>query len=199
METKHYVDIAVIIIVAVLGLRGLKNGLIHEIMGVLGVVLGIYFASKYCIDGAKYIELAGLSFENRHILLMLAFILILAFVWIGFLVLGVIVARFVVILPEIAIINYFGGYVFSALKYFVILCVVVYGLTQVGFLKDPIKELTEGTRSYPIMYEVAEKIMSIEALQDLQKQYVEVEETAKKEVKKAATKAANEVVKSVIK
>ncbi len=199
METKHYVDIAVIIIVAVLGLRGLKNGLIHEIMGVLGVVLGIYFASKYCIDGAKYIELAGLSFENKHILLMLAFILILALVWIGFLVLGVIVARFVVILPEIAIINYFGGYVFSALKYFVILCVVVYGLTQVGFLKDPIKELTEGTRSYPIMYEVAEKIMSIEALQDLQKQYVEVEETAKKEVKKAATKAANEVVKSVIK
>lgn len=199
METKHYVDIAVIIIVAVLGLRGLKNGLIHEIMGVLGVVLGIYFASKYCIDGARYIELVGLSFENRHILLMFAFILILALVWIGFLVLGVIVARFVVILPEIAIINYFGGYVFSALKYFVILCVVVYGLTQVGFLKDPIKELTEGTRSYPIMYEVAEKIMSIEALQDLQKQYVEVEETAKKEVKKAATKAANEVVKSVIK
>lgn len=199
METKHYVDIAVIIIVAVLGLRGLKNGLIHEIMGVLGVVLGIYFASKYCIDGAKYIELAGLSFENRHILLMLAFILILALVWIGFIVLGVIISRFVVILPEIAIINYFGGYVFSALKYFVILCVVVYGLTQVGFLKDPIKELTEGTRSYPIMYEVAEKIMSIEALQDLQKQYVEVEETAKKEVKKAATKAANEVVKSVIK
>ncbi len=49
------------------------------------------------------------------------------------------------------------------------------------------------------MYEVAEKIMSIEALQDLQKQYVEVEETTKKEVKKAATKAANEVVKSVIK
>ena len=199
METKHYVDIAVIIIVAVLGLRGLKNGLIHEIMGVLGIVIGIYCASKYCIDVAKYIELAGLSFENRHILLMLAFILILALVWIGFLVLGVIVARFVVILPEIAIINYFGGYVFSALKYFVILCVVVYGLTQVGFLKDPIKELTEGTRSYPIMYEVAEKIMSIEALQDLQKQYVEVEETAKKEVKKAATKAANEVVKSVIK
>lgn len=199
METKHYVDIAVIIIVAVLGLRGLKNGLIHEIMGVLGIVIGIYCASKYCINGAKYIELAGLSFENRHILLMLAFILILALVWIGFLVLGVIVARFVVILPEIAIINYFGGYVFSALKYFVILCVVVYGLTQVGFLKDPIKELTEGTRSYPIMYEVAEKIMSIEALQDLQKQYVEVEETAKKEVKKAATKAANEVVKSVIK
>ena len=199
METKHYVDIAVIIIVAVLGLRGLKNGLIHEIMGVLGVVLGIYFASKYCIDGAKYIELAGLSFENRYILLMLAFILILALVWIGFIVLGVIISRFVVILPEIAIINYFGGYVFSALKYFVILCVVVYGLTQVGFLKDPIKELTEGTRSYPIMYEVAEKIMSIEALQDLQKQYVEVEETAKKEVKKAATKAANEVVKSVIK
>ena len=90
METKHYVDIAVIIIVAVLGLRGLKNGLIHEIMGVLGIVIGIYCASKYCIDGAKYIELAGLSFENRHVLLMLSFILILSVVWIGFLVLGVI-------------------------------------------------------------------------------------------------------------
>ncbi|WP_104717883.1 CvpA family protein [Helicobacter trogontum] len=183
METKHYVDICVVIIVAVLGLRGLKNGLIHEIMGVIGIVLGIYFASRYCVEGARYIELAGLNFENKHVLFMLTFILILACVWIGFLVLGVIIARFVVILPEIAVINYFGGYVFSALKYFVILCVIVYGLTQVGFLKEPIKNLTEGSKSYSIMYEVAEKIMNIETLKDLQKQYMQVEETATEAVK----------------
>lgn len=175
METKHYVDIGIIIIIAFLGLRGLRNGLIHEIMGVIGVILGIYFASKYCVTFAHYLNLAGLNFENKHVLWLLAFILILAAIWIGSLVVGSIVARFIVVLPEIAIINYFGGYVFSALKYFVILCVVVYGLTQIGFLTKPIQNLTEGTKSYPIMYELAEKIMNTETLQELQKQYSENE------------------------
>ena len=173
MDTKHFIDIGVIVIVALLGVRGLRNGLIHEIMGVVGVVLGIYFASKYCIEGAYYLELAGLKFENKHVLWMLSFILILAVIWIGSLVIGSIIARFIVVLPEIAIVNYCGGYVFATLKYFVILCVVVYGLTQVSFLKDPIQSLTKGTKTYPMMYEVAEKIMNTETLVELQKQYME--------------------------
>lgn len=173
MDTKYYIDIGVIVIVAFLGLRGLKNGLILEIMGVVGVVIGIYCASKYCVDGAHYLELAGLEFDNKNVLWILSFILILAAVWIGSLVIGSIIARFVVILPEIAIINYCGGFVFSALKYFVILCVLVYGLTQVGFLKEPIQNLTKDTKSYPIMYEVAKKIMNTETLVELQKQYIQ--------------------------
>lgn len=198
METRHYVDIGVIIIVALLGLRGLRNGLIHEIMGVIGVVLGIYFASRYCVEAGRYIELAGLTFDNEHVLWTLAFILILAIVWIGFLLLGAIIARFVVILPEIALINYCGGYVFAALKYFVILCVVVYGLTQVGFLKEPIKSLTDGTKSYPIMYEIAEKIMSIEALQDLQKQYIEGKKAQERNIEHIVQKKTQEIQKKLL-
>lgn len=183
METNYYVDIGIVAIVAFFGLRGLRSGLILEIMGVIGVVLGIYCASKYCVDGAKYLELAGLKFENKNILWTLSFILILALIWIGSLVVGSIVARFIIISPEIAIVNYCGGYVFSALKYFVILCVVAYGLAQVGFLKEPIQNLTKGSKAYPIMYEIAEKIINIETIQNLQKQYMNTEEVAKKAVK----------------
>lgn len=176
---NYYTDIGVIVIVAFLGLRGLKNGLILEIMGVIGVVLGIYCASKYCIEGAHYLELAGLKFDNKNVLWMLSFILILAVVWIGSLVVGSIIARFVVVFPEIAIVNYFGGFVFSALKYFVILCVFMYGLMQVGFLKEHIQNITQGSKIYPIMYEVAEKIINTETFSKLQKQYMENDSTQK--------------------
>ncbi len=195
MGSSGYVDIGVIIVVLLLGIRGLKNGLIHEIMGVIGVVLGIYLASRYCVEISHYLRLAGLEFGNETILFTLSFIIILSIVWIGSLFIGYIVSSCVVIIPGIAIINYFGGYVFASLKYFVILCVVVYALSQVGFLKAPIKDFTKGTKSYPIMYEVAEKIMSMDALEELQSKYNE----KSKEIEKSIEKKKEEIKKNLIK
>lgn len=164
-----YIDIGVIVIVLILGIRGLTNGLIHEIMGVIGVVLGIYLASRYCVEVGHYIELAGLEFQNHTILWTLGFIIILSVIWIGFLVLGAIIARFIV-MRELAIINYFGGYIFAALKYFVILCLVVYALSQIGFLKQPIKDFTKGSIVYSMMIEITEKIISLESVENTLKE-----------------------------
>lgn len=193
MVSSDYIDIGVIVIILLLGLRGLKNGLIHEIMGVIGVALGIFLASRHCIEVSHYLELAGLHFQNETIIWTLAFVLILSCIWIGALVIGAIIARFIIIMPEFAIINYCGGYVFAALKYCVILCFVVYALSQVGFLKQPIKDFTKGTKSYPMMYEIAEKIVSLDSLQTLQEQYKKQQE----QVDNVSEKAKSEIKKKV--
>ncbi|RDU61236.1 CvpA family protein [Helicobacter sp. MIT 14-3879] len=197
MEFANYIDIGIIVIVLLLGLRGLKNGLVHEIMSMVGVILGIYLASKYCVELSKYLKLAGLELQNETILWSLAFIIIFSFIWIGFLVVGTVIARFIVAMPELAIINYFGGYIFSALKYFVILCVLVYAFSQIGFLKAPIKDFTKDTTSYPIMYEVAEKIMSLETIQEIQGQYEEQAQKVKKDVDKNIEKTKKNITRSL--
>ncbi len=195
METSNYIDIGAIVIVMILGIRGLKNGLIHEIMGVIGVVLGIYLASKYCVDFSYYIKLAGLELENETMLWTLAFIIILSVVWIGSLIIGYIISSCVIVIPGIGIINYFGGYIFATLKYFVILCIVVYALSQVGFLKSPIKEFTKGTKSYPIMYSTAEKIMNMDALYELQNTYNEKSQEIEKQIEKKKEEIKKNLVK----
>lgn len=175
MSSGDYIDIGVLVIIVILGLRGLGNGLIHEAMGTLGVVLGFFCASHFCANGAEYLELAGLELDNKMILLTFAFLLILAVVWIGFLAFGATLNRFVNIAPEFMIINVYGGFIFAILKYAVIFCVLVYGLAQIDFLKKPLEDFTKETRSYPIMHEVGQFLVNIEkiqkAIQELKEKY----------------------------
>ncbi|RDU72606.1 CvpA family protein [Helicobacter aurati] len=192
MESVHYIDIGVTIIVLLLGLRGLKNGLVHEVASMLGIVLGIYLASQYCVDLSKYLKYAGLEFQNETVLWSLTFVIIFALMWIGFLVVGATIATFMTTTPQLAIINYSGGYIFAVLKYAVILSLLVYAFSQIEFLKSPIKDFTKQTVSYPIMYEIAEKIINMETIQNIQKQYEE-----QKETDKAIEKAKKHITESL--
>lgn len=195
METSHYIDIGVVIIVLLLGLRGLRNGLVYEIMGFVGIVIGVSLASSYCVEASYYLELAGLKFDNKSVLYTLTFILILFVILIGFLVIGMLTSRFIVIVPGVALVNYFGGYVFAAIKYFVILSIAVYGLGQVGFLKIPMANLTKDTRSYPMMHEIAEKIMNLDTIRELKGHYLQKEEKVEKELEEGIKEKLKEIVK----
>ncbi|RDU66374.1 CvpA family protein [Helicobacter didelphidarum] len=199
MTTANYIDIGILIIILLLGIRGLKNGLIHEIMGVIGIVLGIFIASKYCLQVGHYLKLAGLDFENETIIWTLAFILILSCIWIAFLVVGAFISRFVIIMPELAIVNYFGGYVFAALKYFVLLCIFVYALSQIGFLKTPINDYMKDTKSYPIIMEISQKIMSLDAIEELKKDIQQKEKEAQEAINKKIKQKASDISKALTK
>ena len=56
MSVENYIDIGVVVVLLVFGIRGMQNGLIAEIMGVVGVVLGVFLASKYYLLGALSIQ-----------------------------------------------------------------------------------------------------------------------------------------------
>ena len=195
MSVENYIDIGVVVVLLVFGIRGMQNGLIAEIMGVVGVVLGVFLASKYYILGAEYIEKAGLTFENSSILWILSFVLILSLVWILCVIIGSVVQRFLIAMPSLAIVNYFGGYLFCALKYFLIFSILVYGLSQVEFLKKPIKEHVANTKSYPIMIEVAQKIISADAIKSMTE---ELKDNAKK-VDKEINKQKEKIIKDLLK
>lgn len=201
MSAQNYIDIGIIVIILILGLRGMQNGLIQEIAGLLGFVLGIYLATRYFGDVAKYIKYSGLEFENESISLILAFVLILSVVWIGLLVIGAVISRFMVMMPELSIVNYFGGYIFAALKYFLILCAIMYGLSQVEFLKKPIADNFKSTKSYPIMMEIAQKIMNIEVMQNIKKELTDSvvggAKDTKEQMNKQIEKKKQEIMKSI--
>lgn len=182
METADYIDIGVVAIILLLALTGIKNGLVHELSSMIGIILGTYFGAKNCIQLGKWLELAGLNFQNETILWILAFIIICGLIWVGMLVIGATIAIYIVRIPQLAIINYGGGYISSILKWFVILSLITYLASQVEFIRPSIKDSTENTRIYPIAYEVADKIINLKDMQDSIRKLKEERQMSIKEI-----------------
>ncbi|MWV62797.1 CvpA family protein [Helicobacter saguini] len=202
MSAQNYIDIGVIVVVLILAIRGMQNGLIQEIAALIGFVLGLYLATKYFALGAEYIGYTGLEFENESISWILSFIIILSLVWVLCLVIGAVVSRFVVIMPSLNVINYFGGYLFAALKYFLILSAILYGLSQVEFLKKPIADNFKATATYPVMMEIAQKIMNFETFKEMQKEMSKgvskISNKAKEDAAKQGEKVKKDILDSVL-
>ena len=197
MNSISYLDIGIAVVVLALGLRGLRNGFISEVMGLVGVVGGIYLASRFFQNLAHYLELAGLSFQNETILWALAFIIILSLFWIACMVLSYTISRFLIVIPELYIVNCGLGYVFSALKFFVILSVIIHVSAQVGFIKTQLDSINGNSRIYPMMREVAEKIMNIEEIKEIRKQYEGNASRIKKDIGSSIEKTKQDLLESV--
>lgn len=198
MSAQNYIDIGVIVVVLILAIRGMQNGLIQETAALIGFVLGIYLATKYFSLGAEYLAYTGLKFENESISWILSFIIILSLIWVLCIVIGAVISRFVVIMPSLNMINYFGGYLFAALKYFLILSAILYGLSQVEFLKKPISDNFKTTATYPIMMEIAQKIMNFETFQEMKKEMTKNTSKIINKSKEDAAKQGEKVKKDIL-
>ncbi|MEJ2488489.1 MAG: CvpA family protein [Sulfurovaceae bacterium] len=88
MNGIHYFDIIIGSIVLILGLKGLLRGFVNEIIGLLGLILGVFLGSRFNLVVADFINNNIYSFENDAILKLIAFMTILALFWWGAIAIG---------------------------------------------------------------------------------------------------------------
>ena len=76
-----YFDIIVSIIVLFLGLKGIINGFFKELFGLLGIIGGIFIASRVGDDVGQLISNAVFKFENSADIGFTGFLVTLALFW----------------------------------------------------------------------------------------------------------------------
>lgn len=163
----NYIDIFILVVILVLSIRGLQNGLIHELISIAGIIFGIYLAAIFYRDlGAFFGD--SLNITNNAVMEIVSFILILSVIWILSVAIGSILSKFVAF-GAFTLFNYFGGFVFAFLKYAVILSVIVYTIAQVSFLKTYINNTVSKTYSYPYLYGLGDRVLSFKYVQDIYK------------------------------
>lgn len=193
-----YVDIGFFVIVILLALRGLKTGFVHEFMGTLGVALGVFLASSYCVEASKYLSYAGLEFKNVIVLYTISFVIILAVVWILSLIIGIFLNSIFLSSMGLVYINYVGGYIFCLLKFALILCFIIYGLSKVPFLTKPIEDNTKDSLVYPAAIEVSETVFRMSVIQDKLKDVEDVKDSAEDSLSEEIRKKREEIVKNIL-
>lgn len=116
------IDIIIILFIAYSAYRGYHNGLIVELCGVLGIIIGAYVAYRFCGQLAQHIDLP------REVAQILAFVAILVVIIILVVIFGRLCSK-LLSFSGLGVINGLFGMVASVFK-----TVVVFSLLALSFV-----------------------------------------------------------------
>ncbi|TSA86644.1 CvpA family protein [Helicobacter mehlei] len=164
----YYFDVTLAVLILLIGIRGFYKGLIDEVAGLLGIVAGVYLASRFAGVAGEWFSGHIYHIPNDSLATLIGFVIVLASIWIAFLILGVFVSK-LVNLSGLGIIDRVLGFIFSCAKMFLVFAFLVYGLSRLSAMKDVDQYLRTHSQIYPYMQEVASHIMQLQGVRELSK------------------------------
>ncbi|MFA7084555.1 MAG: CvpA family protein [Arcobacteraceae bacterium] len=149
MQDISVFDIVVIVITLLLGLKGLFRGFIKEVFGLIGIVGGIFIASRLATTVGEMIA-PVLALENTSSIQLMGFIVGLIAFWIVAYVLGLIISK-IFALSGLGLFDKLFGFIFGAFKVFLIFSIIIYALSQIQTIKEKLDSSIGNTITYPIL------------------------------------------------
>jgi membrane protein required for colicin V production len=138
MQDFSIFDLIIIAITLLLGLKGLFKGFIKEVFGLLGIVGAIFVASRISKELGDLIA-PVLVLENQATIKLIGFVVALIVVWLIVYSAGMVVSK-IFSASGLGAIDRIFGFVFGALKIFLIFSVIAYALYQVQSFKKVIDD-----------------------------------------------------------
>jgi len=157
----NYFDVTITAIVLILGIKGFMNGFIKEVFGLVGLVAGVYFASRLSGEAAKFIDSTFIHIENTALLKLLGFLAILIMVWLSATILGSIFSK-LSSASGLGFLNRFLGFVAGGGKYFLIFALIVTALSNVTLVKDNLEKYVQGSVLYPYLKTIGSSIIHLD-------------------------------------
>ncbi len=160
MVDFNYFDVTIASIVLILAIKGFMNGFIKEVFGLVGLVGGVYFASRLYTDAADFINNTFMHIENAALLKLIGFLSILIIVWLGATILGSIFSK-LTSASGLGFLNRFLGFVAGGGKYFLIFALIVTALSNVNLVKDNFEKYVQSSVLYPYLKAVGSSIIHL--------------------------------------
>jgi len=157
----NYFDVTIAAIVLILGIKGFMNGFVKEVFGLVGLVAGVYFASRLSSEAAAFIDKTFIHMENTALLKLLGFLSILIIVWLSATILGSIFSK-LTSASGLGFLNRFLGFVAGGGKYFLIFALIVTALSNVTLVKDNLEKYVHDSILYPYLKAVGSSIIHLD-------------------------------------
>jgi len=162
MANVSMFDIISLALVLILGIKGIINGFVKEVFGLLGIIGGIYFASRYASEAGKMISSHFFAFSNQASLYLFGFIAVLIVVWITCIFLGYLIAQ-ALSLSGLSMIDKLAGFVVGSMKIFLVFAVLAVTLSNIAFIKSKIEPYVVNSMMFPLFLETGNYIVKLDA------------------------------------
>ncbi len=157
----NYFDVTISAIIVILGIKGMMNGFVKEFFGLLGLVGGVYVASRTADTAGAFIDKNLYHLDNGAALQLLGFVAVLTIVWIVAVLIGSLFSSLTQA-SGLGPINRLFGFVIGGGKYFLIFALIVTALSNVTLVKDNLEKHVSNSLLYPYLREAGSYLINID-------------------------------------
>jgi membrane protein required for colicin V production len=184
----NYFDIIASSIILLLGLKGILNGFFKEVFGLLGIVGGIFIASRFGPDVGEYLNSLVFNFDNKGAIGFTGFLATLAVFWLLMIMAGAIFKK-LSSMSGLGVFDRILGFLFGASKFFLIAAVIAHAIYNIQSLRPTVDSVMKNSHLFPILTAAGSVIMKIDP--------VSISEDINKTVD-GATKAIEEKTQTLV-
>ena len=161
MMDFNYFDVTIAAIILILGIKGFMNGFIKEVFGLMGLVGGVYLASRMADTAATFIDTNFIHLENPSLLKLIGFLAVLILVWSSAAILGSIFSK-LTNQSGLGFLNRLFGFIAGGGKYFLIFALIVTALSNVTLVKDNLEKYVNDSVLYPFLQEAGSYLINLD-------------------------------------
>ncbi len=160
MEISAWIDIAVVALTLILGVKGIINGLIKELFGLIGLIGGLVIATRFSDVAEKFINENIYKFDNSSMLQFVAFVSLWIVFWLICLLIGKFLAKMLA-LSGLGFLDRLGGFVVGSAKIFLTFAAVLAVASGTG-VNSLIEPYVKDSKIYPVLLSAGKWITNID-------------------------------------
>ncbi|NPA11663.1 MAG: CvpA family protein [Epsilonproteobacteria bacterium] len=156
----NFFDAIVLAVTLLLAIKGFFNGFVKEIAGLVGIVGGLFLASKYNHQAGMYINDYIFNIPNKSAVDLVGFVAVFVGFWLFAVFIGFLFGKILKI-SALSGLDKMLGFIFAGAKFFLLVSVIVALLSQVALVREKMQEYVKDSFMYPITLKVGEAIMNL--------------------------------------
>lgn len=160
MDFITWFDIIIIAVVIILGIKGIINGLIKEVFGLIGIIGGVIIASRNANLVGDLISLYIYQLSDSAEFFF-GFLLALLVFWFVCLMLGNLLSKMLK-MSGLGFVDRLLGFFVGAAKIFLVLAILATIVSKISVLNQKISPFFEGSKVYPILLSAGQFIMAMD-------------------------------------
>lgn len=160
MELSYF-DLVVGIIIMLLGLKGIINGFFKEVFGLIGIIGGIFVASRLGDSVGGLISDSIFKFESGAAISFVGFVATLIIFWAGMIILGMFFTKLSKV-SGLGPVDKVLGFIVGSGKFFLIAAVIAYAVYNVQAIRVNLEPVMKKSFLFPVLVETGSVIMHID-------------------------------------
>ena len=178
-------DLGVFAFVLILGIKGVINGLIKEVFGLIGLIGGIVLASRFAKEAGEFVSDNVFKLDGDSVIFFVGFLVLLIGFWISCIAVGVFLSKLIG-LSGLGFLDKIGGFIIGSAKIFFAFAVLFAIISNMQVLNSKIEPYFNGSKLYPVLLSSGKWIMNIDVngikngVDSLQKPFENVEDNETK-------------------